>query len=700
MKTQYHHHSVSSSTALPPQLPPMDQLLPPAVLKDSRCVHLTNPSETTLTRGTTPNVAGSFTPRSTATDLSLDCHANSSTSTSTSSSAIARVYQEESKLRWNAEDELKRVSKELLRLQKWALIIGLVVLNSTLIAVSLALPQALYLFLVLLSCNTMLQAGMVICIAANVIWTNILCGGCRGRGRRSAVPVPVPGPGPGPATGPPEKMVMLLPCYNETREEISRSLDSLVSQKGISQHPRLIFIIVDGMARGPGMEKTTHDYLLQDILRGGGGDDDDDDDDGATRCFENGYRARDGLFMPVTTRVGTYKGVPFVFVGKRYNQGKRDSLCFARSFLYHFKNQNRNRNRNRNGDRADDVVTMFNGELFGHLGGCLVRNGLADVDYLVGMDADTVFDEFCVAEMVATIRENPRLVGVCGHVCVDFDGGGGGGNFGFWSLYQSVEYSQTQGLRRMFQSRITGKVNCLPGCCQLIKVDEATFGDAVLRERFGYCPKPNDVMTQHIMGSYSEDSVHASIIFSLFPKKQTAQALRSKAFTVVPQTWKVFLSQRKRWALGSISNEFVMIFRPGIILIERVQSIIAVMTWAITPFIIAAVAQLIAMLARKGAMIFEDKTFVGLISVLWVRYLYSFCIGFWLPRNNLERIQYFAGFFVHFLTSPFMNIIVLFYSLLYADDFKWGKTREVVNAEGEKSDEQGRRGGRGGRGGI
>ncbi|GAB0134297.1 hypothetical protein EsDP_00002675 [Epichloe bromicola] len=653
----------------------MDQLLPPAVLKNSRCVHLTNPSETTLTRGTTPNVAGSFTPRSTATDLFMDCHANSSTSTS--SSAIARVYQEEAKLRWNAEDELKRVSKELLRLQKWALIIGLVVLNSTLIAVSLALPQALYLFLVLLSCNTMLQAGMVICIAANVVWTNILCG-CRGRDR-------------GRGAGPPEKMVMLLPCYNETREEISRSLDSLVSQKGIRQHPRLIFIVVDGMARGPGMEKTTHDYLLQDILRGGG--DDDDDDDGATRCFENGYRARDGLFMPVTTRVGTYKGVPFVFVGKRYNQGKRDSLCFARSFLYHFKNQNRS------GNRADDVVTMFNGELFGHLSGCLVRNGLDDVDYLVGMDADTVFDDFCVAEMVATIRENPRLVGVCGHVCVDFDGGGGGGggNFGFWSLYQSVEYSQTQGLRRMFQSRITGKVNCLPGCCQLIKVDEATFGDAVLRERFGYCPKPNDVMTQHIMGSYSEDSIHASIIFSLFPKKQTAQALRSKAFTVVPQTWKVFLSQRKRWALGSISNEFVMIFRPGIILIERVQSIIAVMTWAITPFIIAAVAQLIAMLARKGARIFEDKTFMGLISVLL---LYSFCIGFWLPRNNLERIQYFAGFFVHFLTSPFMNIIVLFYSLLYADDFKWGKTREVVNIEGEKSDEQGGRPGRGGRGGI
>ncbi|KAG5988916.1 hypothetical protein E4U54_004497, partial [Claviceps lovelessii] len=633
----------------------------------------------TLTRDT-PNVTTSYAARSTATDSSA--HELDGTP------AIARVCQEEAKLRWDAEEELKRVSKELLRLQKWALIIGLLILNSTLITLSLLLPQAIYLFLVLLSCNTMLQAGMVVCITAHALWTGVILRGWRllvetlGRRRKGA------GDGnDGSARPAPEQMVMLLPCYNETKEEISRSLDSLVRQRGIDKHARLILVIVDGMVRGPGMDKTTHDYFLEDILT-----------DGVTRSFENGYRARDGLFMPVTTRVGRYRDVPFVFVGKRYNQGKRDSLCFARSLLYHLR-RSQSRPRPVGGAAAasasasaspDDGVatTIFNSELFGYLGHCLLRNGISDVDYLVGMDADTVFDDDCVAEMMSTMRQNAKLVGVCGHVCVDF---ADGPSFGFWSLYQSVEYSQTQGLRRMFQSRITGKVNCLPGCCQLIKVDEATFGDAVLRERFGYCPKPNDVMTSHIMGSYSEDSIHASIIFSLFPQKQTAQALRSKAFTVVPQTWRVFLSQRKRWALGSISNEFVMIFRPGIILIERVQSVVAVMTWAITPFILAAVAQLIVLFVRKGGEVFEDATFVGLMSVLW---LYSLCIGFWLPRNNLERVQYFVGFAMHLLTSPFMNIIVLFYSLLYADDFKWGKTREVVTGEegAEKGDGHGGRG--------
>ncbi|KIE02684.1 chitin synthase, partial [Metarhizium majus ARSEF 297] len=557
-------------------LPPIHYGLHPPVAFREPGSRLLNSSDSTLARAT-PRAPGSQTPRSIESATSVDSQFHTS-----NVSLWGDVRQEEAKLRWDAEEELKRVSKELLRLQKWALITGLVVLNSALITISLLLPQAVYLFLALLSCNTILQAGMVICIVANVIWTKIICG-CRKK--RSTAP----------ATR--ERMVLLLPCYNETKEEIARSLDSLIAQKGIDDHARLVFIVVDGNVRGPGMEKTTQDYFLEDIL-----------EPGSSKYFENGYRARDGLFMPVKTRVGRYKGIPFVFVGKRYNQGKRDSLCFARSFLYHFKK------------RSVNAVTIFNKELFEYLGNCLLESGLTDVDYLVGMDADTVFDDFCVVEMVNTIRKNPKLVGVCGHVCVDFDGN----NFGLWSLYQSVEYSQTQGLRRMFQSRITGKVNCLPGCCQLIKVDEATFGDTVLRERFGYCPKPNDVMTQQIMGNYSEDSIHASIIFSLFPKKQTAQALRSKAFTIVPQTWKVFLSQRKRWALGSISNEFVMIFRPGIILVERLQSIVAVMTWAITPFIISAVAQLIALFAKKGAKVFEDEIFVGLISVLWVRYVSAF----------------------------------------------------------------------------
>lgn len=331
------------------------------------------------------------------------------------------ISQEEAKLRWDSDEELKKVSKSLLRFQKFSLILGLCALNGALIYVGWTYYKVYYLFIILLSCNTMLQGFMILCILAHTIWTKLICCYWRKKPEKPENP---------------EKMVYLLPCYNETPEELSRSLESLVAQKNVDEHPKLIFIVVDGRVRGPGMTKTTQGYLLEEILEAG-----------PRVHFENGYRARDGLFMPVDVQTGYFRGIPYVFVGKRYNQGKRDSLCFVRSFLYHFHS------------RSQDHVTMFNQELFDYIGSCFVNSGVNQVDYLCGMDADTVFDEYCVHEMLVEIRKNPKLVGVCGHVCVDYDGN----DWGPWSLYQSVEYSQTQGLRRMFQSRITGKVNCLPG---------------------------------------------------------------------------------------------------------------------------------------------------------------------------------------------------------------------------------------------
>ena len=33
---------------------------------------------------------------------------------------------------------------------------------------------------------------------------------------------------------------------------------------------------------------------------------------------------------------------------------------------------------------------------------------------------------------------------------------------------------------------------------------------------------------------------------------------------------------------------------------------------------------------------------------------------------------------MHMVTSPFMNIIIIIYSLAHSDEFKWGKTSDVV----------------------
>ena len=243
-------------------------------------------------------------------------------------------------------------------------------------------------------------------------------------------------------------------------------------------------VICDGRVRGPGMNKTTADYLFEDILVG----------PSHREKMMSAYTGWNGDLMDIEVSQGTYKGVPFYCIVKEQNQGKRDSLIAIRSFLYKFNT------------RGSDPTHIFSSRFFASMTTWLANDvGLDHVDHLIGMDADTVFAPDCISQL---LREStyPHTVGVCGYVAVDFSGG----SWNLWSLYQSAEYSIAQGLRRLHQSIATHKVSCLPGCCQLIRICETTCGDLVLVDLFGYHPKPTDGMLKQIRATASEDRNHVS----------------------------------------------------------------------------------------------------------------------------------------------------------------------------------------------
>jgi len=82
----------------------------------------------------------------------------------------------------------------------------------------------------------------------------------------------------------PETMAWVLPCYNESPEEMIRSLDSLSRQVNLDTHKKVIIVICDGRAKGRGMEKSCGDSLLEDILPCDNG-----------RKYKKAYIARDAL---------------------------------------------------------------------------------------------------------------------------------------------------------------------------------------------------------------------------------------------------------------------------------------------------------------------------------------------------------------------------------------------------------------------
>jgi chitin synthase len=264
----------------------------------------------------------------------------------------------------------------------------------------------------------------------------------------------------------PESMVLLLPCYNETPEEVRKSLDSLVEQTDLSRHRKAIMIVVDGRVRGPGVEKTTADYLMEDILTG----------KSVRQILPNAYNSWDHTEMDVTVQQGTYGGIPYLCIVKEKNRGKRDSLILIRSFLYNFN------------IRDTRPAVIQSRHFFGAMVSFLTHAaGFSKCDLLIGMDGDTYFEPNCISELLKESHYK-HTVGVCGFVAVDFKDRW----LSPWSLYQNTEYTISQCLRRLHQSLATHKVSCLPGCCQLLKVCETTCGDRILLELFGYHPCATD----------------------------------------------------------------------------------------------------------------------------------------------------------------------------------------------------------------
>lgn len=373
----------------------------------------------------------------------------------------------------------------------------------------------------------------------------------------------------------PETMVLLMPCYNESYEECSKSLDSLVNQVHIDQHKKAIMVICDGKVRGPGMEKSTGGYLNEDILV----------DQTERRMIKAAYVAWDGQLMDIEISKGNYKGVPFFCIVKQQNQGKRDSLIVIRSFVYKFN------------VRHERPKVIFTPEFFAEMSDWMVNEaGIDNIDHLIGMDADTVFADDCISHLLVESR-HPKTIGVCGYVAVDFSSR----PWNIWSIYQSAEYTIAQGLRRLHQSLVTHKVSCLPGCCQLLRVCDETCGDRIIIDLFGYHPKVTDGMLKQIRATASEDRNHVCLMLMEFTHAQTRQALKAKAFTDVPHSLSVFLSQRRRWTLGATGNDLMLLTSSPLRfnLFERVVALSNVTTWTLNFFVIASLACMVNAFIRK-----------------------------------------------------------------------------------------------------
>lgn len=449
-------------------------------------------------------------------------------------------------------------------------------------------------------------------------------------------------PHPTPHRLEPKNYLYVVPCYNESAAELRASLHSLMEQRLVKDDNRLILIICDGKVKGAGNALTT-DAILKVLLHieGEGAYYDYPTWDGTTNrlcAFQVMY---------------TYKRetVPLILLVKDRNYGKRDSLVIARRICYAF-----------------NTAPTERESYLSHLVANLAPVFTQPIDYIIGIDGDTVFDYNCTYELIQGIEEDATIHGCVGFVDVEPQMPA----YSPFVMYQYAEYMYAQCLRRQAQCNITNKVSCLSGCNQILRVSEETCGEKIL-QIFNYKPTDTDNILTHIRSYASEDRNHVCNMLSLYPHVKTTQTLKAIAYTVVPMSVSVFLSQRRRWNLGANTNDILLTYLPGIHLFERILAFVNVLTFAISPFIYVATIYFIRAIVTGPTMLM-----LYLSIILFFPLFYTLLIPLFIKPLAFKATLYYYVAYVFFVTlAGGVSLICYLNAILKMDVLTWGKTRAI-----------------------
>jgi chitin synthase len=440
----------------------------------------------------------------------------------------------------------------------------------------------------------------------------------------------------------PRNYVYVVPCYNESEEDIFYTLQSVAKQHVVQCDRRMIIVVCDGSVKGANNDLTT-DTILKELLR--------------VTAFPKyvEYETWNGQTNVVSLYSTIYDGIPLLLLVKSGNVGKRDTLVLVRRALYAY-------NHNQIACDLDELIVQSVSDVFDNFA----------VDYLIGMDADTIFDYNTTYELVADMDDHPQWQGTVGLVVVDLN------RASAWNvlvMYQHAEYLYAQLLRRLFSALCTESVTCLSGCGQIMRISDASCGPVALQE-FNRWPAAQS-LRQRILAFASEDRRSVMIMLRDGANK-TGQTLSARVTTTVPLTLAAFFRQRRRWLLGATCNDLEGMFRIHN-KVERVLCGVNVLSAASSPFLCVTTGVLISRVVR-GTLLASEQNWLWLL--ILVPYTYSVLLP-WLELNRVqlvctvrEKLYYWVCLHVKLVLAPLFSCILFLRCLLQLDDPSWGSVRD------------------------
>ncbi|KAL4244083.1 Chitin synthase [Abortiporus biennis] len=468
--------------------------------------------------------------------------------------------------------------------------------------------------------------------------------------------------------------VCLVTCYSEGEESLRTTLDS-ISTTTYADARKLLFIVADGMITGAGEKRSTPDICVS-LLE-------------ADPRFGNplpmSYMAV-GTGAKAENRAMVYAGhytvagrrTPTVIVvkcgteaeaasdKKPGNRGKRDSQLILMNFFSRVT--------------YNDRMTPLDFDLFRKIH---ILMGVTP-DYFevcLMVDADTKVFPDSLKYLVNCMHHDQMIMGVCGETRI------ANKRQSWVTAIQVFEYFISHHLAKAFES-VFGGVSCLPGCFSMFRLKaRKTSGDdwvpLIIKPEIVKEYSQNIVTTLHeknllLLG---EDRFLTTILIRTFPNRKMMFLPQARCRTVVPDTFNVLLSQRRRWINSTIHNlmELVLVRNLCGTFCFSMQFVVFMdlLGTVVLPIAISLTYMLIITMALQPPKTFEEAIpLLLLIAVLGLPAV--------LILITTRKVVYVAWMLIYLLALPVWNLILPVYAFWHFDDFSWGETRKV---EGEAKGE-------------
>lgn len=174
-----------------------------------------------------------------------------------------------------------------------------------------------------------------------------------------------------------------------------------------------------------------------------------------------------------------------------------------------------------------------------------------------------------------------------------------------------------------------------------------------------------------------EDRFLSTLMLRTFPRRQMMFVPQARCRTVVPDEFKVLLSQRRRWINSTVHNLMELILVSDLCGIACLSMQFSVFVDLIGTLVLPA-AIVMTVYLIVDTIISDNPQWQSLALLVAILGLPAVLISI-----TTFKFVYILWMLVYLIALPIWNLVLPLYSYWHFDDFSWGATRVVA---GEKKD--------------